>query len=1060
MRKLLCLLAFMAILCGQLYAQQTKKITGTVIGQNGSPVQSATVAAVGSTEKTATDENGNFSIVIPNSVRTLRITSVGFDNADVNIDGKSTINVTLINADSRLDEVVVVAYGTAKKETFTGSAAKISDKDIKNRTLTNVANAIIGAAPGIQTTTANGQPGSAPAIRIRGFGSISASSEPLYVVDGVPFTAAIANINMDDVESVSVLKDAATTSLYGSRAANGVVMITTKKGRKGAGNISVKYNTSYSSRAIADYDRVTAEEYYPLMWEAYRNSLAYRATNPVPLAQASSIASGQVAGQNGIADLLAYNPFNVPNNQIVSTSGQLNPAAQLIYRREDLNWFNPLTRDGIRNEYSVSFSGGADKTDYFASFAYMKENGYIKRSDFERFNARVNVNSQLRDWVKLGLNAAFIKSGGNFASTDGSNSIVNPFFFAARMGPIYPYYAYDPTKPGQYLLDANGNRQYDFGNATLPGLPSRPAGAYAGRHTIAENELSKDVFSRNVFNGRTYAEFKLYEGLKFTTNFAADFTNRFDLTYQNRVIGDGAPAGRSSKDYQTIYGITFNQLLNYNKSFGNHSFDVLLGHESFKENQDFLTGTRQGQVVDGNYELVNFTTTTNLSSQQDNRTIESYFTNIRYSFGDKYFVTLGGRTDGNSRFSKDVRWGKFWSASAAWLISKENFMQNIKWVDFLKLRTSYGTTGNEAGIGFYAYQTLYNLGLNNGLTPGILQTASLGNNNLTWEKNKQFDIGLDFEFLKSRIRGSFEYFNRVSDDLLFSVPLPVSSGASSVFRNVGSMYNRGVEIQLEGDVISTKNLTWTLKLNATTVNNKITKLPQEEIISGTKKLKVGQSIFDYWLREWYGVDPNNGAALFRSAVGATGSDVFVSSKGDSVTTNVNKAKFNYVGTSIPDWYGALQTNLRYKAFTLTVIANWQIGGLTYDDTYASYMHSGTYGASLHKDMLKRWQNPGDITNVPRMDNAQTSIFGATSSRWLTSATFLNLQSVQLSYDLNSNNKFLRKITANNARFFVSAENLHMFTKRKGMNPGQAFSGVTSIAYIPGRIVNFGVNLNL
>ena len=1057
MRKLVLLLAGMFLFVGTSFAQRT--VTGKVTDEQGAPLSGVSVTAKGSTAGTSTAADGSFSLNVPQSARTLVFSAVNFETREINVGNQSVFNVSLQGANKSLEEVVVVAYGTAKKETFTGSAAKISAKDIQNRPLTNVGTALIGAAPGIASTTVSGQPGSAPAIRIRGFGSVGASNEPLYVVDGVPYTAAIANLNMDDVESVSILKDAATTSLYGSRAANGVVMITTKKGKKGGAQINVKYNRSITSRAIQDYTRVNAEQYYPLMWEAYRNSLAYRASNPLSLTDASNIASGLVSGQNSIVNLLAYNPFNVAANQVMNPDGTLNPSAQLVYKREDLDWFSPITRDGVRNEYSVNFNGGMDRTDYFVSFAYLKEDGYIKRSDFERFNARLAVNSQVKDWMKVGMNVAFIKSGGNFASTDGSNSIVNPFFFAARMGPIYPVYAYDPNNPGQYLLDGNGNRQYDFGNATVPGL-NRPAGAYAGRHTIAENELSREFFSRNVFNGRAYAEFKLYEGLKFTTNFAADYTNRYDLTYQNRVIGDGAPAGRSSKNYQTLSGITFNQLLNYNKKVGErHNFEVLLGHESFTDKQDFLNGTRQGQVLDGNVELINFTTVTSLSSNEDNRRIESYFGNVKYDLDGKYFLTLGARTDGNSRFSRDFRWGRFWSASAAWVLSKEQFMQRVSFVNFLKLRSSYGTAGNEAGIGFYPWQTFYNLGLNNGLTPGVLASSTLGNDSLTWEINKQFDIGVDFELFKGRVRGTFEYFNRQSDDLLFSVPLPVSSGFSSVTKNVGAMFNRGVEIMIDADVVKTKDFTWSVMVNATRFRNEITRLPQKEIISGTKKLMVGRSINDFWLRQWYGVDPNNGAALYASAEGATGTDVFVSSKGDSVTTNVNKAKFDYSGTAIPDWYGAIQTRFRYKGLELSALLNWQIGGLTYDDTYAIYMHSGTYGASLHTDMLTRWQKPGDITNVPRMDNAQTSIFGAASTRWLTDASFLNIQNITLSYDL-AQNSLLRKLTVNSARFFFSAENLRMFTNRRGMNPGQSFAGVTSIGYIPARVINIGVNVNL
>jgi TonB-linked SusC/RagA family outer membrane protein len=1033
---------------------QTKVVTGKVTDENGAPVSNVSVYVKGTKIGTTTKADGTYSINLTQPTKDISFSAVEYNTANLAVPANGVLNVKLTLLDNNLNDVVVVAYGTTKKSNFTGSAATITAKEFQERPLTSVANALIGAAPGIATTSSNGQPGSSPAIRIRGFGSISASSDPLYIVDGVPFTSSIANINMDDVESLSILKDAATTSLYGSRAANGVVMITTKKGKVGRNNVTFKYNSSINSRAIPDYDRVDAAEYYPLMWESYRNSLAYRASSPLSLAAASNQASGLVAGQQGIVDLLGYNAFDVNKNALLNPDGTLNSNAKMIYREEDLNWFNPITRNGIRNDYSLNFSGGADKTDYFVSFNYLKEDGYIKRSNFERFSLRSNVNSQLKSWLKTGVNINFTKSGGLFASTGGSNSIVNPFFFASRMGPIFPVYMYDPTKPGSYLLDANGQRQYDYGNSA--GF-TRPAGAYGGRHTIAENEFSDERFNRNVFNGRSYVEFKLYEGLKLTTNFAADLQNRMDLTYQNKIIGDGAPAGRSTKSTEMLTNYTFNQLLSYNKKVDNHSFDVLLGHENYSNNEDYLDGTRQGQVVDGNFQLVNFTTTTALGSSQDNHTIESYFGNLKYDFNSKYFITLGGRTDGNSRFGSDVRWGKFWSTSAAWVVSKEKFMENVKFVNFLKLRSSYGTTGNDAGIGYYASQTLYTIGRNNGLNPGILQSTSLGNDSLTWEANGQFDIGVDFALFNNRINGSFEYFKRETNNLLFSVPLPLSSGFSSINKNIGGMFNRGFEFEIDAEIIRSQDFTWKVGFNATTFKNQITKMPQKEIISGTKKLMVGKSINDYWLRQWYGVDPTDGAALFVADPAIiTAATLRVTASGDSVTTDPNRALYDYSGSAIPDIYGSINSSLRYKKYTLSVLANYQIGGLTYDDTYAAYMHAGTYGASLHTDMLKRWQKPGDITNVPRMDNAQTSFFGATSSRFLTSSSFLNIQNVTLSYD----HTFASQKPFNSARIYISAENVRMFTERSGMNPSQSFSGVTSVGYIPAAVLNFGVNINL
>ncbi|MEQ1552836.1 MAG: SusC/RagA family TonB-linked outer membrane protein [Ferruginibacter sp.] len=1035
---------------------QERSINGIVTNDKGTPIEGVSVTSSDNKKGTKTDKNGSYTITVITNAKSLLYSSVGFETQRKNISNLNTINLALKATDSRLDEIVVVAYGTVKKDNFTGSAAKIAGNEFDKRTLTSVTNALTGSVAGLSTTSSSGQPGSTPAIRVRGFGSISASNEPLIVVDGIPATSALSNINMDDVESLTVLKDAATTSLYGSRAANGVVMVTTKKGKKGKSVINFKYNYSLTSRGIPNYDRVSAEEYMPLMWESYRNSLAYRASTPLPLATASNQASGLVAGQNGIIDLLGYNAFNLPKAQVMLPNGTLNPSASLVYKREDLDWFDPITRNGTRNEYSLNYGGGEGKTDYFVSGAYTKENGYIKRSDFERANARINVNSQLKDWVKIGLNFGYINSKGNFASTDGSNSIVNPFFFAAKIGPIFPYYAYDPANPGSYKFDANGNKQYDFGNSTIAGLPTRPSGAYGGRHTIAENELSSEFFKRNVFNGRAYAEIKLLNGLKFTTNIGADITNRLDVNFANKVIGDGAPAGRVTRENTNNSGLTFNQLLNYNKKARKHNFDVLAGHESYQFKENYLATTRQGQIVDNNLELINFTTTTNATSKEDNYNLESYFGNFRYDYNNKYFFTLGGRTDGNSKYSKKFRWGKFWSISAAWVLTKENFFNNSKYLSLLKLRTSYGTTGNDAGIGYYASKNLYTLGRNNGLTPGIYQ-YTVGFDGLLWESNKQFDLALDFGILKNRITGSIEYYKRESDNLLFDIPLPNSSGFSTILKNIGSMNNKGIEISINADVVRYKDFTWNIAVNASSFKNNITKLPQAEIITGTKKLMVGHSLYDYWLRQWYGVDPADGVALYRAA-NTSAADVRTSAKGDFVTPNINNALYDYSGSAIPDWYGGITSTFNYKGFSLSILANWQKGGLTYDDTYAAFMHSGTYGASLHRDMLTRWQKPGDITNVPRMDNGQTGNFGAVSTRWLTDASYFNIQNITLGYDFKNTNFFNIK-NINSARFYIAIENVKMFSKRQGMNPSQSFTGLTSIGYLPAKVFNVGLNFN-
>lgn len=1061
MRKFVTMFLCIMLSCIQLMAQN-RTVTGKVTDEkDGTPVSGVSVSVPGVTG-TVTGTDGSFRIVVPSSAKNIEFSYVGYATQRLSI--SDNLKVLLKREDANLDEVVVVAYGTAKKETLTGSVGQIKAADYAKRPLTNVTAAIEGAIPGVVTSTANGQPGSGLSIRVRGFGSINATSEPLFVVDGVPYIGGTSNINPDDVESTTVLKDAAATALYGSRAANGVIMITTKKGRKGRNNVSVRALQGVVTRGLPEYERVDAMQYYPLMWEAYRNSLVYPASGAaISVDSASRVASG-LTTRTGIQGLLSYNPFNVANNAIVGVDGRLNPNASLIYG-DDLDWTKDLMRNGVRKDYSVNFSGGADKTDYFFSMGYLKETGYTIRSDFERFTARLNLNVQPFSWFKTGLNISGNHSFSNTASDGSSTGFVNPFFYSRNVGPIYPVYAHNMTT-GEYLLDGTGNRFWDLGNmGGTMGVPNRPSGGFAGRHALAETVLNQQYFRRTVVSARQYTDITFLRDFKFTNNVSVDFQNQYDGSFENTLVGDGAPAGRSDRSTSLSTGIVLSQILNYGKRIGSsHRIDALIGHESFNQLDEGQRGFKQGQSLSGNTELNNFTTINSATSYLDRYRIESFFSRVNYDYKGKYFASGSIRRDGNSRFASESRWGTFWSVGGGWNIDKEDFMKNATWVNLLKLRGSYGVVGVADGIGFYAYQGLYSFA-NNANEPGIVQsqTAFL-NRELTWETNKQFDIGVDFSLFKNRISGSLEFYNRTSADLLFAVPQPLSSGALTVNQNTATMYNRGLELQLTGEIVKTKDLNWTMGVNLSTVTNKITKMPQSvpEFITGTKKYAVGNSIFDYWLRSYYGVDPTDGAALYVAENTTPGSTVrLITNKAgtvDTVTTAIANGKFANMGTTIPDLYGSFTESLSYKNFTLSVLFTFQIGGKTFDGLYQGLMSSGTYGGALHTDISRRWQKAGDVTDVPRLDAGRTADFNATSSRWLIDGSYLNLRTINLSYNLPKS--LLSKMKANNGQFFVSVENVAFFSKRKGMNNQQAFSGVTSNAYPPARVFSAGFTLNL
>jgi TonB-linked SusC/RagA family outer membrane protein len=1106
MKRLLLTLMATALCTIQLLAQ-TRTIRGRITGIDGSPISHAFVIVKGGQVGVRTNTDGFYSLSGRLNVDTLVISSPGFISqelpiasntpsfdillrrsgetpvvanvVDANVVGAQaldTVDVILDSAEIVLnefelenDDLIAVPYGMTKKEIFTGSFGEIRAKQFSTRPITNVTTAIDGIIPGVISTSANGQPASGLNMRVRGFGSINASSEPLLVVDGVPYVGSSSNINAADVESITVLKDAASSALYGSRAGNGVVMITTKKGRKQRNNISVRVLQGSVTRALPEYDRLDANQYYPIMWEAYRNSLVYPTSGPgITLDSANRVASGLTSRMH-IQDLLSYNPYNVANNAIVGTDGKLNPAAQLIYG-DDLDWTDELLRSGPRGDYSINLNGGSDRSDYYLSLGYLKESGYLLKSDFKRYSARLNVNVQPTSWLRVGLNLSGNYSVSNLAQDSGSTSFVNPFYFTRNIGPIYPVYAHDMTT-GDYLIDpATGQKFWDLGNmgGTL-GVPNRTSAAFAGRHALGETTLDEELQRKTAMSARNFWEITFLENFKFINNFSVDYQIQNSNSYDNNVVGDGAPAGRSRKENISDLGFVASQLVKYENTFDIHHLDMMIGHESFDQMITGLNGYNQGQTVSGSVELGNFTTINSDGSFTDRYKIESYFTRANYDYDGKYFLSGSVRRDGNSKFSPDSRWHTFWSFGAGWNLSGEDFMSNTKWINYLKLRSSYGIVGVADGngtansIGYYAYQGLYNFA-NNANEPGIVQnqTQTFTNPNLTWEQNKQFDFGVDFSLFKNRLSGTIEYFQRTSSDLLFAVPQPLSSGVLSIIQNAAAMKNSGIELQLSGDIVQNKNFIWNATLNLFTITNKITTMPETipEFVAGTKRYAVGQSVFDYWLPTYYGVDSADGAALYRAANTLTTANRRIVDKGgesDTLTILASNGKFEYHGTAIPDLYGSLTQSFTYKGFTLSALLIFQLGGKTFDANYQGLMSSGTYGGAVSTDILQRWQKPGDITNVPRADAGRTTDFNTSSSRWLIDASYLNIRAASLSYNLPPS--WLSRWNITGCQFFLSGENIAFFSKRKGLNNRQDFSGVTFNAYPPARVISAGLILN-
>ncbi|WHF50496.1 SusC/RagA family TonB-linked outer membrane protein [Chryseobacterium gotjawalense] len=942
-----------------------------------------------------------------------------------------------------IEEVVVVAYGTQKKSTLTGANVQVGAKKIEDRPISNVLQALDGAGAGIQIAAGSGQPGDGPTIRIRGAGSYLASNEPLIVVDGIPFPGNLNSINPNDIESLNVLKDAASTSLYGSSAANGVILVTTKKGKKNSSRITLNTSTGIISRFVPEYDRVGPSDYYTLAWESMRNG-RFTARPQDGLAAANTYASA-----NLIAGNLKTNVYNVPDAQLV-VNGVFNPNAQLKYN--DFDWGKALMGVGIRQEHNVAFSGGTDNSTFYSSLNYLKEEGYVIKSDFERIGLRLNADSQVKSWLKIGtsLNGT-ITSGSN--AVDGVNNnaaFINPYRWTRTMGPIYSPYQHDPVT-GERLYDASGNVLYDAGGM-------RGADAASGRNVVWETLLNDNTTNAYNLQSNVFAEFKLLPELTFRTNAAYNFRGTLNKTYANIFIGDAIGVGSAGRTAYFRRDFTWNQVLTYSKTFGDHSLTALAGHENIEYKYDYLYGYKRNQVVQGIFDLSNFVDNTSIESSFPRRSKEGWFGRLNYDYKEKYLLEGSIRWDGSSRFASDVRWQSFWSAGAGWVISKENFLSNVKAINFLKLRGSYGEVGNDALDANIAYKSLFTLGINNGNEPGVLLTR-VADELISWETKAQSDVALEFELLNRRVRGTVEYYSSETKDVLFPTKLPFSAGVpdNEIETNIGNMTNKGYEISLSADVIKNKNVRWTVDATFNSYKNVVNKLSQESFISGTKKIMAGKDLYAFWLRTWAGVDPTDGQGLFlldQEKFDANAADVRTVD-GKLVTTNQNKALYEYQGSAIPDFYGNVSTTLSVKNWELSAAFNYQSGGKIYDTNYANLMTAYPQGGALHADILDRWTTPGQITNVPVLNSSLTTGPGAASSRWLIDASYVMLRNATLGYNFNKD--VVKSVGINSLKLFVSGENLWMSSKREGLEPYQSFNGTTSNRYSPSRIITFGLS---
>ena len=958
---------------------------------------------------------------------------------------KPNMKVLLKSDSELLDEVMVVAYGTAKKSSFTGSASTIDSKKLASRPITNVTKGLEGQTTGVLTTSGSGQPGESSSVVIRGFGSINASKNPLYVVDGIPFDGSLSSINPSDIETMTILKDASAGALYGARGANGVVMITTKKGKEGKTQVNLRSTVGWASRAIKEYDMLDQKEFVQLSYEALRNGYVFE--NGYSWANAESTARERLGATLGGE---RYNPFkNYAWNEIINPeTGQVQADAQSAWNE---SWMDALQKnDAFRHEHQLSLSGGNEKTKYMFSLGYLNEDGILTSTGFQRYNARANVSSTVTDWFTANLNTSLAHSLQNFSDYSGS-SVSNVWYSAQFVSPLFPMYMKDLE--GKNILGEDGRPQLDYGENGRPGSYNdyNPLGGLLDDKSDVKNDVA------SVRTGLTFGSdsdnFGIFKGLKLALNFGVDYRNQLQKAYMNMHHGNQATAGGLLMKYNTrMQSYTFNQLLTWNRSFGMHNFDLLAGHEFYAYKYEYMNAGKTN-LVDGILELRPGTTLYSADSYTNNYRIESWLGRFNYNYDEKYYFSASLRTDGSSRFYKDNRWGTFWSLGGNWRISREAFMEDVEWVKNLSLKVSYGEQGNDNIGSLYAWQSLYDLSWANASKIGGM-VSSLENKNVSWEKNGNFNVGVEASLFDDFINLSVEYFNRKTKNMLLSYPMATSTGFNGYNANVGDMRNSGVEAEIKISPIRTNDVKWNITLMGSHVKNKVLKLTGEtpEIISGIYSTKEGSPINTFYMAKSAGVDPATGAQLYWVYDKDEHGNI-VNERISSDYTKAANSKY-YQGNRIPDLYGSIATDLSWKGFDLNILTTYSIGGKVFDGLYQGSMNNMYYNANWNKHALRRWQKPGDVTDVPRIEVGGKS---TTTNRFLVDASYFSIKNITLGYTLPK--AWMNKVKLNSVRIFTSVDNLALFTHLDGMDPQYNFSGQTDYAYSPNKTWSVGFDIN-
>ncbi len=1044
-----------------LVSQQKSRVTGIVEDDLG-PIAGASISLKGTTIGTVSDSDGRFTLEGVERGTTIVISFVGMATQEITYTGQPSLNIKLASSSLDLDEVIVVAYGTAKKSTFTGSSSVVKAENLEKISGSGFAEALQGMSAGVSVVNNQGNPGGESRIQIRGIGTMGRSNKgedptkPLYIVDGMPYDGSLTAIATSDIESMTVLKDAAASSLYGSRAANGVVVITTKRGKSGKAAVNFKAAWGTSDLAVKNPKKADPYQQLTNTWEGIYNDQIYKygKSDSEARTQASKDLLDVLfnAKTNSAGQTTYISPFKHINEYYVLESGEINPNLQMVWDEKDYDWYGSVFSRKLRQEYSFDVSGTVNdnKTSYYFSGSYLDDKGYGLSQYYKRYSFRANVSSEITKWLEMGGNMAYSNTRQN------TSGFVRSLVFTHSLASPY---LRNVDNTDWIYSEKTGDRMLSFGDYAKNFFGAHPMAA-SGDYWDNPNDYDFNNKAGNMVSSRFYGQLNLPYDIKFRSNLSLDDNSLNTYNYTSAVHGQGqlepygvtvkTTGGTATRITNRINSMTWNNLLTIDKRFGNHSINGLLGHELYTYRNYSTYGYGEGIMQLGQYEL--HSTTTNWSvSDTDNKSernkyaLLSFLGRVDYGLMDKYYLSASFRRDGSSRFHKDNRWGNFFSVGGSWRVSQEAFMASTQnWLSNLSFRASYGTSGNDRLVdsdGFpvmYGYQATfssYDMYGNPGLRPATVATPDL-----KWESNKQFNIALDFS-LFNRLSGTVEYYNRRSDDLLYYKELPYSAQAGTIKgynTNLGDMRNSGFEFSLNARAINTKDFSWDIDANVTTLKNEIVYLPGGEFTFtsrvSTWKIAEGHSRWEFFMPSFAGVDPQTGNALYY--INDNNGNRTVTDKFSDVKTS----DYEWQGSSIPKAFGALTNTFRYKDLDLSFMFYGSFGSKMFDYIWLERVTLRN-GVGVVMDQVKdRWRNPGDNASQPRWSREDYMSTRQATNYAIFNNDFVRLRNLTIGYTIPRH--LLNKIGLTNARIYLTGDNLLTFGKaaKRGTDPETEVTG--------------------